>query len=187
MNENDLADPIAAAIAPKSSVASFARENVEKLSSLATLLGALSDEAYASQNDAVSASSPGAHVRHVLDFYESVLRGAVNGTIDYEHRERNPVIEVDRTVAIERIGALTPRLLALANDRSLEVVVVDLDGNEQRSRSSLLRELDAALGHSVHHFAIIAILLRLRGIEPPPELGLAPSTLRYLKTQSPRR
>ena len=45
------------------------------------------------------------------------------------------------------------------------------------SRSSLLRELQFALSHTVHHYAIIARQLRERGAEPGADFGVAPSTL----------
>jgi hypothetical protein len=46
------------------------------------------------------------------------------------------------------------------------------------SQSSVTRELQALLSHTVHHYALIALMLQLNGFEVPEELGVAPSTLR---------
>jgi len=160
---------------------SFARENVEMLDRLARLLERLPDDAYAEPNEPASRASVGAHVRHVLDFCVCLAHGAATGTVDYEHRERERAIEIDRTAALARIDSLRGALLEVGarGELELEVLVVDADGSEGRGRSSLVRELDAALSHSVHHFAIIALLLRVRGIEAPADFGVAPSTLRF--------
>ena len=41
------------------------------------------------------------------------------------------------------------------------------------------RELLFLISHTVHHFALIAFMLRSFGIEPGDKFGVAPSTLRY--------
>ena len=47
------------------------------------------------------------------------------------------------------------------------------------SPSTIERELKFLVSHTVHHYAIIALQLRHQGVEPGPEFGVAPSTLRY--------
>jgi len=46
--------------------------------------------------------------------------------------------------------------------------------------SSVSRELQVLSSHTIHHFALIAMTLRLHGVEMDPDFGMAPSTLRYL-------
>jgi hypothetical protein len=48
-------------------------------------------------------------------------------------------------------------------------------------RSSAERELQFLLSHTVHHYALIALMLRTQGYEPGAEFGVAPSTLAYWK------
>src|SRR5258708_40320826 len=45
--------------------------------------------------------------------------------------------------------------------------------------SSVGRELQALSSHTIHHFALIAITLRLQGFDVDPDFGMSPSTLRY--------
>lgn len=47
------------------------------------------------------------------------------------------------------------------------------------SVSSLGRELQLLISHTVHHYAMMALVLRGQGIDPGPEFGVALSTFRY--------
>jgi hypothetical protein len=49
-------------------------------------------------------------------------------------------------------------------------------------RSSVSRELQFLLSHTVHHYALIAMTLRAAGVELDEELGVAPSTLAYQRS-----
>ncbi|MEK6687797.1 MAG: hypothetical protein AABZ01_04975, partial [Gemmatimonadota bacterium] len=46
-------------------------------------------------------------------------------------------------------------------------------------QSSLGRELLFLLSHTVHHFAVIRLLLQRQGTDSDPRLGVAPSTEAY--------
>ena len=46
------------------------------------------------------------------------------------------------------------------------------------------RELQVLSSHTVHHFALIAVTLRMHGVEMDPDFGMAPSTLRYLASKT---
>ncbi|MBM4187475.1 MAG: hypothetical protein FJ206_09205 [Gemmatimonadetes bacterium] len=52
-------------------------------------------------------------------------------------------------------------------------------GTESWSRSTLGRELQFLVSHSVHHFALIKLLLANDGPVLPREFGVAPSTLSH--------
>ena len=83
---------------------------------------------------------------------------------------------------------------------SIQNVVVQLEGLSQLelhdhllvsvedyavwSRSSVLRELDFLRSHTVHHYSLIAMLLRLHEIDPGAEFGVAPSTLRHWEEET---
>jgi hypothetical protein len=43
-------------------------------------------------------------------------------------------------------------------------------------RSTLARELRALASHTIHHYALVAVVLRLRGVAVPAHFGVAPST-----------
>ncbi len=45
--------------------------------------------------------------------------------------------------------------------------------------SSVKRELQFLLSHTIHHYSLVAVALRAQGFEPGADFGVAPSTLRY--------
>jgi hypothetical protein len=49
--------------------------------------------------------------------------------------------------------------------------------------STVARELQFLLSHTVHHYALIALILRLQGFEPGEEFGVAPSTLAHWRRE----
>jgi len=55
----------------------------------------------------------------------------------------------------------------------------DRPGDAGFSRSTIQRELQFLSSHTVHHFAIVAMILKIQGFETPDTFGVAPSTLKY--------
>lgn len=142
------------------------------------LLDALDDDEYARPIDG-QRGSIGTHVRHCAEFYEICLGGIPAGAVDYDARERDPRFERERRYAIERLKHLAARIRLLSgerSDRALRIRSEQADPGDEACLSSPARELRFLLSHTVHHFAIIAIVLRGRGIETPRDFGVAPST-----------
>lgn len=139
-------------------------------------------------------ASTGAHMRHVLDCYHCFLRGLESGglegpcCVDYDARDRDPRVETDGEYAsgvIRHLIESLERLTADDLDRSLKVQVdaAAWDQNEDLwSTSSVARELQFLLSHTVHHFALMALILRAQGMDPGAEFGVAPSTLEHRRT-----
>ena len=128
-------------------------------------------------------SSVGAHLRHVIDCYRCFLRGYEEGRIDYDGRQRDPGIECDREVAARALDQLDKGFGSLPVDleRPLQVRVdaAAWGTSLHWQHSTLGRELQFLVSHTVHHFALIALLLRQQGFEPDADFGIAPSTLEH--------
>jgi hypothetical protein len=125
----------------------------------------------------------GAHFRHILDHYRAFLTGLPEGRVDYDARERRGPLETDRTLALATVlGLITdvgdiPRDLA-AHPLSVNLrSVADRDGAPDWSQSSVNRELQFLVSHTVHHYALIKQLLSRTGFEAGEDFGVAPSTL----------
>lgn len=166
----------------------FEENNAMLLSGVAVLAG-LRLEVYACVDSRCLGGSIGGHVRHCVEFYRSFLTGLDTGFLDYDARARDPRLENDPNSACE-VMRQTARWLSVAashedTDRSLNIVENHDGGEPVWSPSSVGRELRFLLSHTVHHYALIAILLRLRGIKTPEGFGIAPSTLRYRKRPTP--
>jgi hypothetical protein len=149
------------------------------------LVASISDGEYADSPAGLSPHKVGAHLRHVLDFYESYLTGLESGYVDYDARKRDLRTAVERAIALERISFIARRLENLG-DRVLgaSLFVRVEDASEMVSGdvwmpSSVVRELQTLSSHTIHHFALIAITLKAHGVPLKPSFGTAPSTLRY--------
>jgi len=134
--------------------------------------------------EGAAAGSIGAHLRHCLDFYDAFFRGARRGVVDYDARERDPRTESDLPFALARVERTAARLTALEGSALPDRFRVRIGGSgdgdapQHHADSSPERELDALFSHTVHHWALIAGLLRAAGHDVPVEFGVAPSTLR---------
>lgn len=126
--------------------------------------------------------SVGAHLRHVADSVRLFLRGAETGHVDYDRRERDERLERDPARARAHLVRLADELRRLESRDPSQAIEVRAEAcvlGEGWLRSTLARELAALLSHAVHHYALIAVLLRAEGLEPPADLGVAPSTLEH--------
>jgi len=163
--------------------------NLIVLQQAVEVLERLDDETYAAGGS--EAGSPiGAHFRHVFDHYRAFLAGLANDEIDYDARERHTPLERDRRLAIATALGFARdlgRLPAHLADRPLRVSVRSLPGNAGSpdwSVSSLKRELQFLVSHSVHHYALIKQLLRQAGLDAGEDFGVAPSTIAALRSDA---
>ena len=154
------------------------------------LLGRIDDAVFVATSPLSPRGSIGGHLRHIVDSYQCFLTGVDKGRIEYYLRQRDVAIERNRVLAIVRMDETIDDLRAVSvidGDRSLLVSTEDASlSNPDWSISSVLRELDYLQNHTVHHYALIAMLLRLHEIDPGPEFGVAPSTLKYWIEQGAR-
>jgi len=167
---------------------SSARDNIDLLQQGIALLDSVTPDQYGAVIAVCFGSSVGGHFRHVVEHYEEFLRGLETGHIDYEARQRDLAVEGDAGVARARLISLVNALetLSVVPNRSLKVKVETAPPGtaEPWMESSLLRELEMLLGHTVHHYALIAITCRLLGYETDADFGMAPSTLRHRQAQT---
>lgn len=152
----------------------------DRLADLASVIDALDDVAYiTARADGVSGSI-GAHVRHTIDHVVALVEPASPGLVDYDTRRRGTEVERHRragTRELRRLAAVLRRIPAHRSASPLKVdAVIDPSGRRVTLDSTLGRELLFVLSHTVHHQAIIALLLAERGRSTPERFGLAPST-----------
>lgn len=165
----------------------LAQDNVRCLRQGIDLLQQLSLDDYAGKQPQCFGSTIGGHMRHNIDHYYSFVKGYAEGRIDYDARARDPRVETEPAVASAQMAELSEALEAIGEgelDRELEVIM-DCGGPTQvPAKSTVRRELQFLLSHTVHHYALIAVICQLRGIEPEAAFGVAPSTLRYRDSSS---
>jgi len=147
------------------------------------LLDALSDEQYAAPGQGPFKSSIGQHIRHNLDHFEALFDGLPAKRVDYESRGRSELVSESTDFAAGRIQQYIGQLDQLDEFDPALLLVRKEDGLPEEHMdwlsSSLARELQFLLGHTVHHHAIICFMLSGFGIRQPEGFGVAPSTQRY--------
>ena len=164
-------------------------ENCQCLQQAINMMDSITDDIYATNDGACFKSGIGMHIRHIIDFYENFLTG-YEDRIDYDARNRDPKMEVDRHYGVGKIRGVMNALekLTTVTDGCDDQVQVKNDATDPRvdpfSASSVGRELQFLKFHAVHHYAMIAMILRLQQVDVPADFGYAPSTLLYLKQKS---
>ena len=146
------------------------------------LLESVDAELYVRMPVPIASSPIGAHVRHVLDAVRCFVRGA-SSEIDYDRRERSEAIESDPAAALEQLSELMASIERHGIDPAQTVRVrsdVPSDpADDGWVDSTVGRELLYTLSHTIHHYALIAMILRHFGLEPDEGFGVAPSTLQH--------
>lgn len=148
------------------------------------LLESVSDELYTSNNGMYTKSGIGIHFRHIIEHYFSLIH-CEDGLIDYDARERDLHLENDRSFMISSMKQVIGNLKNLEEERLLqeEILVRSNEGiNEKKaplSKSTRRRELQFLISHTVHHYALIGLILKTMGFNPKDDFGVAPSTLKH--------
>lgn len=162
------------------------RGNTHFLSQGIALLDSLSGDDYTATTRAGWATV-GSQFRHVLDHYLAFLDGWAAGRVDYDARGRDRETETDPARALRVaqwiVGELE-RIHVEDGDRSV-LVQMDSGGSDgvpDWRPSTVGRELQFLVSHTVHHYALMKLLLEDRGITTDEELGTAPSTAAYRRS-----
>ena len=152
------------------------------------LLSEIEDEVYTHTNAPIYASGIGDHYRHCVEHYISFLDGVDCQCIDYDARKRDKKIASKREYAIQVTQDVIRRLQALHCEGEALKVKMDCRPDEEEgavwTESTPERDLQYLQAHTIHHYALIAMILRLQGHEPGDGFGVAPSTLTFRKKQT---
>jgi hypothetical protein len=164
--------------------------NIRWLGQALTLLTKFDDAVYSTSPPGFAPHRVGAHLRHILEFYQSFMNGVESRRIDYDARRRDKAVErssVAASTAIRNIIHFFETSALLRQESAIWVRMEDADHSEVEDsfmQSSISRELQALSSHTIHHFALMAMILRMHRIELDPEFGMAPSTLSYLASRA---
>ena len=162
-----------------STIAELIATNIAWLRQALSLLGELDDRTFASSPPRLDPHRVGSHLRHVLEFYECFLDGVGACHIDYDARKRDELVEKSRQAAGEKVREIIRRLQEHPDLHEDALVSVRMENADAYLRSSISRELQALSSHTIHHFALISVTLKLHGFPVDPGFGMSPSTLRY--------
>ena len=158
-------------------------------------LDCIGDERYGRPLESIVGEKPaslGAHYRHVLDHFLCLAEGIRTGQVNYDQRRRNAQLESSVACArlvteglIDELGGLSGEILQ--RECAVTYSVGYGETEAEAVRSNLAREVMFCVGHAIHHYAILRLLCAGGGMQLPYEFGVAPSTLKHLKTETARR
>lgn len=153
------------------------------LAQASVLLSNLTKQTYQDASAAPYYSSIGKHMRHIIDFYQSIFNGLNNYMIDLTDREREEELEVNPLAAKQRIESIINELNDYKRyDLAEKYELIDDFGLGKLSiPTNLFSVFAQANSHSIHHYAIIAQLLELQGVVIEHKFfGYNPSTPKLL-------
>jgi hypothetical protein len=154
------------------------------------LLGTLDATTYTVPHANCFGAAIGGHVRHISEHFECFLAGLDTGRVDYDARVRDRSVETCPRTALERLHEVETRLLEVRPElfpgKQVDVKT-DCGGDITWATSTVSRELQFLVSHTVHHFAILGIMCHSLGIECEEGFGVAPSTLRHEREMQDRR
>lgn len=158
-------------------------ENRLQLAFLDTILQQVNVVDYQQEFPLAGAPSIGKHIRHVLGHYTQLQQAVSLGEVDYRQRQRDRLVETNPLAALGLLQQQLDWLDSLAQ----QIISPNLRYKcaEGEGTTSLLRELDFVASHTVHHLALLKILLHQLGYNLPDTAGVHSSTLAYLKPCAP--
>ena len=97
---------------------------IQNLNEIKTITDSLTDQQYQQKSVILSGASIGQHVRHILEFYLSLIGSLENGIVNYDKRKRDIQLESNSQFASYTIDRI-------ANDlfRPKKKVELLLEGN----------------------------------------------------------
>jgi hypothetical protein len=157
----------------------------EIIQQLRELLLQIDQHQFVKPVDVLSSNTIGKHVRHIVEFYECLLKGVFNGAIDYDARERNISLETDLDYTVKTIDKLVDILQETKEDKPLKLSACYSESGNTLIDTTLFRELAYNIEHAVHHFAILQIALKqdFPQVNIPKNFGIAYSTVKYQESQ----
>lgn len=147
----------------------------------------LTQDDYTKPLEVLNGSTIGMHVRHVLEFYECLLKSDSASEINYDLRRRDPKLETNLETSIQCVDDIMKGITAVEKDHNvrLKADYAECEGNKCIAvPSTLFRELLYNIEHTVHHMAIIKIginHLEKDHIVLDDSFGIAASTIRNKK------
>jgi hypothetical protein len=131
----------------------------------------------------LSNSTIGQHVRHIIEMFQCLEWGYETGSVNYELRKRDPLMETNKEVALAALQVVFEELNKPDKALVLEGVYNDHSETLLQIPTNYYREIIYNLEHTIHHMALIRIGIReLKQIELPEGYGAASATVKHKRT-----
>jgi len=149
---------------------------------LAATLQQLSAAEYAQPCSTLRSNTIGQHVRHIIELFQCLEKGYNNGTVNYEKRKRDILIENDKGIAEKLLNDIHGTLNKPNKELMLEACYDDISNEQLTLSTNYYREIAYNLEHTIHHMALIRTgISEVSKISVPEDFGVAGSTIKYRK------
>jgi hypothetical protein len=147
---------------------------------LSVTLSDLSAEEYTKPCVRLSHNTIGQHVRHIIELFQCLEAGYDQGTVNYENRRRDRLIETDKEVASELLVQISGLLNRADKEMILEATYSDHSDNQLRISTNFFREVAYNLEHTIHHMALIRVgVEEVSALQLSETFGVASSTVKH--------
>ena len=152
---------------------------------LKDFLAQLTPAEYEQKLDILSGSTIGMHNRHIIEFFQCLIKGLLSSEMDYDARERSLLQETNLLYAIACIDNALIDLSMIQEDKEIKLLsAIGLNDSKEIINSSINRELLYVVEHTIHHMAIIKMACKVSfpKINFDEDFGVAYSTIKYRKS-----
>lgn len=157
---------------------------IDVLSQFRGVIIQLNNVEYVAPLQIFNGSSIGKHGRHIIEFFQCLMKSTTEGTVNYDARIRYLRLEEDVQYSVDVLDKITAYLLD-NNFNNMRISLVSEFGNDTQTTipTNFNRELIYLIEHSIHHFALMRIGIQenFPHVNLPDCFGVAYSTIKYLK------
>jgi hypothetical protein len=147
---------------------------------LSESLNQLSVAEYTQPSNILFNATIGQHVRHIIELFLCLEKGYDEGTVNYEKRKRDYLIETDKNFAASLLKDIYRRLNRPNKDIVLEAEDYGDTAEVVSIPSNYYREIAYNLEHTIHHMALIRVgINEVSSVILPTEFGVAYSTIKF--------
>jgi hypothetical protein len=147
---------------------------------LSESLNQLTEAEYSQPSTILFSATIGQHVRHIIELFLCLENGYETGTVNYEKRKRDYMIETDKNFATSLLKDIYRRLNRPNKDIVLEAEDYSDVAEIVAIPSNYYREIAYNLEHTIHHMALIRVgINEVSSITLPTEFGVAYSTIKF--------
>ena len=142
----------------------------------------LTDEQYARPCKNLTNNTIGQHVRHIIELFQSLEKGYVTGTVDYEKRRRDPEIENNKNLACDLLHRIFHNLDKPNKELLLSASYDDHSTDPVIISTNYHREIAYNLEHTIHHMALMRVgIAEVSDMILSDDFGVASSTIKHRK------
>jgi hypothetical protein len=149
---------------------------------LAATLQQLAESEYAQPCKTLHNNTIGQHVRHIIELFQCLEKGYSDGTVNYEKRKRDTLIESDKKTAEKLLNEIHAALNKPNKELMLEACYDDISNEQLILATNYYREIAYNLEHTIHHMALMRTgISEVSNISVPENFGVAASTIKHRK------